>query len=63
MSQTSEVSEDWQILSHVLQTTAVYESHTGAHLAELFHVVEQWLLSDKDVVFVTDNFLNMIVAA
>ncbi|XP_053565459.1 embryonic protein UVS.2-like isoform X2 [Bombina bombina] len=29
------VSKDWKILSHVLQTRAVYESHTGSHLAEL----------------------------
>lgn len=26
------INEDWQILSHVLQTRAVYESHTGADL-------------------------------
>lgn len=58
------VNEDWQILSHVLQTRAVYESHTGAHLAELLsHVVEEWQLSEKDVVLVTDNASNMIVAA
>ncbi|XP_040278276.1 E3 SUMO-protein ligase ZBED1-like [Bufo bufo] len=58
------VSKDWQILSHVLQTRAIYESHTGAHLAELLsHVVEEWQLSDKSVVLVTDNASNMIVAA
>lgn len=44
------VSEDWQILS--------------SHLAELLsHVVEEWQLSDKDVVLVTDNASNMSVAA
>ncbi|XP_033971454.1 zinc finger BED domain-containing protein 1-like [Trematomus bernacchii] len=58
------ISEDWQFLSHVLQTRAVYESHTGAHVAELLsRVVEEWQLSDKDVVLVTDNASNMIVAA
>lgn len=58
------ISEDWEILSHVLQTRAVYESHTGAHLAELlFNVVEEWQLKDKAVVLVTDNASNMIVAA
>ncbi|XP_044127313.1 E3 SUMO-protein ligase ZBED1-like [Bufo gargarizans] len=58
------VSKDWQILSHVLHTRAIYESHTGAHLAELLsHVVEEWQLSDKSVVLVTDNASNMIVAA
>lgn len=51
-------------MSHMLQTRAVYESHTGAHLAELLsHVVEEWQLSEKDVVLVTDNTSNMIVAA
>lgn len=51
-------------MSHVLQTRAVYESHTGAHLAELLsRVVEEWQLSDKDVVLVTDNTSNMTVAA
>ncbi|KAF3861204.1 hypothetical protein F7725_001459 [Dissostichus mawsoni] len=58
------ISEDWQFLSHVLQTRAVYESHTGAHVAELLsRVVEEWQLSDKDVVLVTDNASNMIAAA
>ena len=58
------VTKDWQVLSHVLQTRAIYESHTGAHLAELLsHVVEEWQLSDKSVVLVTDNAANMIVAA
>uniref|UniRef100_A0A8C5R241 BED-type domain-containing protein n=1 Tax=Leptobrachium leishanense TaxID=445787 RepID=A0A8C5R241_9ANUR len=45
------ISKDWQILSHVLQTRAVYESHTGEKLAELLsRVVEEWQLSDKSVV-------------
>ncbi|XP_053569082.1 zinc finger BED domain-containing protein 4-like [Bombina bombina] len=58
------VSKDWKILSHVLQTRAVYESHMGSHLAELLsRVVEEWQLSDKSVVLVTDNASNMIVAA
>uniref|UniRef100_A0A1A8H4B8 BED-type domain-containing protein n=1 Tax=Nothobranchius korthausae TaxID=1143690 RepID=A0A1A8H4B8_9TELE len=58
------MSEDWQIISHVLQTRAVYESHTGAHLAELLSdVVSEWQLSDKDIVLVTDNASNMILAA
>lgn len=58
------ISEDWTILSHVLQTRAVYKYHTGAHLAELLsYVVEEWQLSDKDVVLLTDNASNMIAAA
>ncbi|XP_067285697.1 E3 SUMO-protein ligase ZBED1-like [Pseudorasbora parva] len=58
------LSEDWKIVSHVLQTRAVYESHTGAHMARLFlDVVEEWQLTDKSVVLVTDNATNMISAA
>ncbi|KAM3876933.1 E3 SUMO-protein ligase ZBED1-like [Diretmus argenteus] len=58
------VSEDWQIVSHVLQTRAVTESHTGPHLAELLSgVVDEWQLSEKDVVLVSDNAANMISAA
>ncbi|KAF3835605.1 hypothetical protein F7725_028163, partial [Dissostichus mawsoni] len=51
-------SEDWQFLSHVLQTRAVYESQQL-----LSRVVEEWKLSDKDVVLVTDNASNIITAA
>ena len=58
------ISKDWQIVSHVLQTRAVYESHTGAHMARLLlDVVEEWQLTDKSVVLVTDNAANMICAA
>ena len=58
------ISEDWQILSHVLQTRAVYESHTGHHMAELLtSVVKEWQLTDKSIVLVTDNAANMISAA
>ncbi|XP_073450123.1 E3 SUMO-protein ligase ZBED1-like [Aquarana catesbeiana] len=61
---TAHYVKEWKILSHVLQTRAIYESHTGAHLAELLsRVVEEWQLSDKSVVLVTDNASNMIVAA
>lgn len=61
---TAHYVKEWKILLHVLQTRAIYESHTGAHLAELLsRVVEEWQLSDKSVVLVTDNASNMIVAA
>ncbi|XP_048036276.1 E3 SUMO-protein ligase ZBED1-like [Megalobrama amblycephala] len=46
------------------KTRAVYESHTGAHMARLLlDVVEEWQLTDKSVVLVTDNAANMISAA
>ena len=58
------ISENWQIVSNVLQTRAVYESHTGAHMARLLlDVVEEWQLKDKSSVLVTDNAANMISAA
>nr|XP_054590993.1 E3 SUMO-protein ligase ZBED1-like [Nothobranchius furzeri] len=58
------ISSDWQLVSHVLQTRALYESHTGANLAELLsEVVDEWHLADKDIVLVTDNASNMIRAA
>jgi len=58
------ISEDWVIVTHVLQTRVVYENHTGAHLVELLsNVIMQWQLKDKAVVLVTDNASDMIVAA
>ena len=52
----------WQLVSLVLQTRAMYESHTGANVADLLkRVAEEWHLND--VVLVTDNAANMVVAA
>lgn len=49
---------------HMCCNRKPFESHTGAHLAELlFHVVEEWQLSDKDVVLVSDNASNKSIAA
>lgn len=56
------LNDDWDIVSHVLQTRAVFESHTGFHLAELLSdVVKEWQLTEKAVVLVKDNASNMIV--
>lgn len=52
------VCDDWQLKSHVLQTRAVYQSHTGAHLAGLLQDVVS-----KDLVLVTDNTAHKVVAA
>nr|XP_061794906.1 E3 SUMO-protein ligase ZBED1-like [Nerophis lumbriciformis] len=58
------INKDWQMLSHVLQTRSVYESHTGAHMATLLlDVVNEWELMEKSVVLVTDNAANMASAA
>ena len=56
------INKDWQLVSLVLQTRAMYESHTGANVADLLkRVAEEWHLND--VVLVTDNAANMVVAA
>uniref|UniRef100_A0A8C4EH42 Zinc finger BED domain-containing protein 1 n=1 Tax=Dicentrarchus labrax TaxID=13489 RepID=A0A8C4EH42_DICLA len=58
------INEDWQMVSHVLQTRALCESHTGAHLAELLSkVLQEWQITDKNVALVSDNASNMVVAA
>ena len=48
------LNDDWDIVSNVLQTRAVFESHTDFHLAELLsNVVKEWQLREKAVVIVT----------
>ncbi|KAK0153298.1 Zinc finger BED domain-containing protein 1 [Merluccius polli] len=54
----------WKLVSHVLQTREMSESHTGANVAELLKLAAaEWQISDKDLVLVTDNASNMVVAA
>lgn len=51
-------------MSYVLQTRKMTESHTGANVAELLQkVAEEWQITKKDLVLVTDNASNMVVAA
>ncbi|KAK0145636.1 Zinc finger BED domain-containing protein 1 [Merluccius polli] len=58
------INNDWQLVSLVLQTRAMYESHTGANVADLLKkVASEWHLNDNDLVLVTDNASNMVVAA
>ncbi|KAM3871381.1 E3 SUMO-protein ligase ZBED1-like [Diretmus argenteus] len=57
------LTEDWRLLSHVLQTRAVHESHTGANIADLLqNAAQEWGIADKNLVVVTDNAANMCVA-
>ncbi|XP_028821950.1 zinc finger BED domain-containing protein 1-like [Denticeps clupeoides] len=50
------VDEEWELMSHVLQTRAMYESHTGSNIAELLKAaLEEWDLVSKDPAIVTDN--------
>ena len=58
------ITDEWQLASHVLQKRAVNESHTGANIAELLkNVAEEWQITKKDLVLVTDNASNMAFAA
>ncbi|KAJ8349324.1 hypothetical protein SKAU_G00244540 [Synaphobranchus kaupii] len=57
------VSDEWQLVSHVLQTREMHESHTGRNLAELLkNAIDEWEIKDKDPAIVTDNASNMIIA-
>lgn len=50
------IKEDWQLVSYVLQTRSMEESHTGENLAKLLgEAAEEWGISDKDIVIVTDE--------
>ncbi len=51
-------TEDWQLLTHVLQTIAVHESHTGDILQ---NTAQEWGIADKNLVVVTNNASNMSV--
>uniref|UniRef100_A0AAY5L481 HAT C-terminal dimerisation domain-containing protein n=1 Tax=Esox lucius TaxID=8010 RepID=A0AAY5L481_ESOLU len=58
------ITDCWQLETRVLQTRAMNESHTGAHMNELFQTVAQeWHLTTSDLVIVTDNAANMLAAA
>lgn len=58
------ITEDWSLSSHVLQTRAMSECHTGPNDAELLrNVAAEWDISEKDAALMTDNAANMSVAA
>ncbi|XP_051990723.1 E3 SUMO-protein ligase ZBED1-like isoform X2 [Xyrauchen texanus] len=58
------INENWELISHVLQTRAMHESHTGSNIAELLKVaLEEWDIKSKDPAIVTDNASNMTIAA
>ncbi|KAG8015001.1 Protein PAT1-like protein 1 [Nibea albiflora] len=58
------ITDEWELKAHVLQTRAMHESHTGANMAELLSsAVNEWDIAKKEVVVVTDNAANMVVAA
>ncbi|KAM3861959.1 E3 SUMO-protein ligase ZBED1-like [Diretmus argenteus] len=58
------ISDNWQLLSFVLQTRRMTEQHTGRNLVNLINTAAQeWNVSIDDLAIVTDNASNMIVAA
>uniref|UniRef100_A0A3P8P8X8 BED-type domain-containing protein n=1 Tax=Astatotilapia calliptera TaxID=8154 RepID=A0A3P8P8X8_ASTCA len=57
------LTADWQLLSYVLQTRTLHESHTGANIANLLqNTPQEWGIADKNLVVVTDNASNMTIA-
>ncbi|XP_077080800.1 E3 SUMO-protein ligase ZBED1-like [Siphateles boraxobius] len=58
------ITDEWKLESCVLQTRAMYDSHTGENIAAVLkEAVAEWRLDIKDPVLVTDNAANMHVAA
>ncbi|KAK7921885.1 hypothetical protein WMY93_008787 [Mugilogobius chulae] len=59
------ISSEWKMMSHVLQTRAIYDQHTSTNLAEaLKEAVHEWKLerSDATIPVTTDNARNIINA-
>lgn len=58
------IDQEWKLISHVLQTRAMHESHTSSNIAELLkRAFEEWDITSKDPAIVTDNASNMTIAA
>ena len=46
------VTDDWKLRSHVLQTRAMNERHTGANVAELLsNAVNEWDIAKKEMFY------------
>ena len=58
------ISDNWEMVTHVLWTRAMHEIHTGSNIADLpKRAMEEWGIQDKDPAIVTDNAKNMTSAA
>ncbi|XP_067648865.1 E3 SUMO-protein ligase ZBED1-like [Haliotis asinina] len=58
------ISNDWKIVSYVLQTRVIQERHTGVNIGKVLKdAVLEWGTGDKQPALVTDNAANMGVAA
>lgn len=57
------ISTDWVLVSNILQTRALFESHTGINIAKLLtEAMNEWGLNDKVPAIVTDNAAKMLRA-
>ncbi|XP_041862941.1 E3 SUMO-protein ligase ZBED1-like [Melanotaenia boesemani] len=57
------IDMEWLLLSHVLQTRKIQTSHTAKNLSDLLSdALQEWELTDKDPVIVTDNAANIVRA-
>ncbi|KAI4819180.1 hypothetical protein KUCAC02_004449 [Chaenocephalus aceratus] len=58
------INEEWELVTYVLQTRDMPESHTGHNVAEhLRKALAEWEITEKDPVIVTNNASNMTIAA
>ena len=58
------ISDESKLDSYVFQTRVMSDTHTGENIAKLLkETVAEWRSEAKDPVIVTDNALNMNVAA
>lgn len=54
------ISDDWEMVTQVLQMRAMHESHTGSNIADLLkRAMKEWGIKDKNSATVTDNTSNM----
>ena len=57
------INEDWELMTRVLQTSELKDSHTGENVAVAFlNVTKEWSFQDKLSAIVTDNACNLIRA-
>lgn len=50
------ISDDWEMVTHVLQMISMHESHTASNIADLLkRAMEEWGIKDRDPAIVTDN--------
>ncbi|XP_017261968.1 E3 SUMO-protein ligase ZBED1-like [Kryptolebias marmoratus] len=57
------ISDEWELVSNVLQTRPLHGSHTGSNIANLLtEAINEWGITGKVPAVVTDNAANMLAA-